>query len=298
MSATKSYGELLAEYERERSDPAWRPVSLGFGSIDAEIRGVSPGQVLLIAARSGVGKTWMLETIEANFSSRTDAGQVSLSLEMPGAEWAERALAIHNDVAPEQVEVWAKQRTLAQNSAEFLHRMRNALVVEDAVRISGLSDVLAEARARLEVPVRLVTVDYMGLIGVPGATAYERASAVALAVKAFAKRESVAVILAAQLSRAGQSGEIPVTKQMLRDSGCAEESGDFILGCHRPGKALSDDARLAMVDEELEEADCVMTVEVLKNRKGRENRCVDLRFRPDSRRLYEPADPFNVGGVR
>jgi hypothetical protein len=39
----KTYGELLAEYERERSDPAWRPVHLGFGTIDAEIRGVSPG---------------------------------------------------------------------------------------------------------------------------------------------------------------------------------------------------------------------------------------------------------------
>ena len=86
MSEVTSYSEALARFERERSDPQWHPVHLGFGTIDAELRGISMGQVLLIAARSGVGKTFLLESIEHNFAARTDAGQLSLSLEMPGGE--------------------------------------------------------------------------------------------------------------------------------------------------------------------------------------------------------------------
>src|SRR5439155_662467 len=63
----KTFEELLADYERERSDPAWQPVHLGFGAIDAEIRGISPGQVLGVAARTAVGKTWLVESIAHNF---------------------------------------------------------------------------------------------------------------------------------------------------------------------------------------------------------------------------------------
>src|SRR4051794_20978468 len=97
----RTYGELLAEYAKERGAAEWQPVRIGFGSLDADMRGISPGQVLGIAARTAVGKTWLLESIQHQFTAREDAGQVALSLEMPAGEWAERALAIAADVAPE-----------------------------------------------------------------------------------------------------------------------------------------------------------------------------------------------------
>ena len=100
----KSYEELFTELAQERGNPGYQPVQLGFGSIDADLRGISPGQVCGIAARTAVGKTFLLETIGDNFAARDDAGCLALSLEMPGLEWAERALAIYADVAPEEVE--------------------------------------------------------------------------------------------------------------------------------------------------------------------------------------------------
>jgi replicative DNA helicase len=116
--------------------------------------------------------------------------------------------------------------------------------------------------------------------------AYERASMIGKELKAIAKSERVATIVAVQVNRAGGDGSEPVTLAMLRDSGVIEESLDFLLGAWRPGKApdLSPPEALNLRD--------VLRVAILKNRKGLDGEVVDLRFDPDSRRLYEEADPF------
>jgi replicative DNA helicase len=283
----RTFDELLVEYANERGVEEYAPVRLGFGSLDADMRGISAGQVCGIAARTAVGKTWALETVAHNFAARRDVGQLHLSLEMPGLEWAERALAIFADVAPEQVETWAKTGQLANNAGKFLEHMRHALVVEQAVRLAELPAVIEQARAKLAVPLRLVVLDYMGLLTGDGRDAYERASAVGLGLKRIAKAQRVAVIVATQVSRAGGDGAQPVTLAMLRDSGVIEESLDFLLGAWRPGKA---DGLNPVERDDLRD---VMRVALLKNRKGRDGRTVDLRFRPASRRLVEDASPFS-----
>ncbi len=279
----RTFDELLADYAKERSGPQHEPVRLGFGSLDADMRGISAGQVCGIAARTAVGKTWVLNAVTDAFAAREDSGALILSLEMPGAEWAERQLAIAADVAPEQVEAWARQGELAQYAQPFLERMRDTVVVEQPTRFKELPGVLSEASQRLSVPLRLVLIDYLGMIGSDGRDAYERASQLGRGLKDLAKEERVAVVVATQLSRAGGDGSQPVSIDMLRDSGVLEESVDFLLGCWRPGKAagLAPPEAMALRD--------VMRVALLKNRKGEDGRIVDLRFRSASRRLYEPA---------
>lgn len=284
--AVKSFDQLLQEYADERSKADYAPVHLGFGSIDADLRGISAGQVCGVAARTAVGKTWLLETIAHNFAARRDAGCLALSLEMPGAEWAERALAIFADVAPETVEAWAKQGELGHEAAAFLEHMENAVVIDEYVRLTELRQAFAQARERLQVPLRLVMIDYLGLLDAVGQGPYERASAVGKGLKQIAKEEKVAIVVAMQVSRAGGDGSEPVSIAMLRDSGVLEEALDFLLGAWRPGKSnnLSPPDALNLRD--------VMRVAVLKNRKGQDGRVVDLRFHNDSRRLFEECDPF------
>lgn len=277
--ALKGYGELIAAYQRQRSNPDQAVVRLGFGSLDADMRGISPGQVCGFAARTSVGKTWALATVEHN--AMLYYGVLSLSLEMPGLEWAERALAIFRDVAPEQVEIWAREKVLEQQAASFISATRNVLVCEDAVHVQSLDRLIEAARSRI--PVRLVMIDYLGLIGANGRDAYERASTIGKALKEVAKKQGVSIVVAMQLSRAGGDGSTPVTLDMLRDSGVIEEALDFCIGCWRPGRNANADPQ-----EQMQLQD-VMRCQLLKNRKGPENRIVDLEFRPDSRKLFEQA---------
>jgi hypothetical protein len=280
----KTYDELLEQYAAERSGPELAPVRLGFGTLDAELRGISAGQVLGFAARTAVGKTWFLGSVSEHFAGRTDAGSLTLSLEMPGAEWAERALAIHADVSPEEVEARARNGKLGELAGPFLERMRNAVVIDEPLALAGLPDAFADARLQLAVPLRLVLVDYLGMLGSDGRDAYERASALGQGLKQLAKAEQVPIFVAMQLSRAGGDGSEPVSMAMLRDSGVLEESLDFLLGAWRPGKvqSLTPPEAVALRD--------TLRVAILKNRKGEDGRIVDLLFRAASRRLYEPSE--------
>jgi replicative DNA helicase len=281
----RSYDELAEEYVKERTQENFEPVRLGFGSIDADIRGISPGQVMAFAARTATGKTWMLNSVTHGFAVRRDVGQLSLSLEMPGPEWLERQLAIHLDEPPERIEELAKDGGLGSEIGRFLERMRHALVIDQPLSLHALPGAFNAARERLgDVPLRLVVIDYLGLLEVSGRDAYERASTIGKGLKNVAKQERVAVVVAMQLSRAAGDGHDAVTLSMLRDSGVLEEAMDFVVGAWRPGKAANLDPITSM---ELRD---VLRVALLKNRKGLDGRVVDLRFRPDSRQVYEPAE--------
>lgn len=281
-----TYEELLAQYSAERGRDAPAPIRLGFGSLDADMRGISPGQVCGIAARTAVGKTWLLESVEHNIQSSGGVGTLAMSLEMPGMEWAERAFAIHADIAPEQVEAWARQGELQKHAIDFFEAMQNALVVEQHIQIQELQSLIRQARTRVHVPLRVLFIDYLGLLGSPGRDTYEKVSTVARGLKQIAKAEKVAVVLAMQISRGGGDGSEPVSLDMIRDSGVVEESCDFIVGAWRPGRAAN------LADDEQYRLEDVMRTKLLKNRKGRDGREVDLEFRKESRKVVEVYDPF------
>jgi replicative DNA helicase len=284
----RSFEDLAKQYIAERTDPDQAPVRLGFGSLDARMRGISPGQVCVIAGRTGVGKTFALGSLLHNFTARVNAGFLVMSLEQPGPEWFERQFAIYEDVAHETVEGWAKQGELGRHLVDFLERMQNVVVVEDGVRLDDLGATIEHAQGELKVPLRLVLIDYLGLLGATGRDAYDRTSKIAVGLKEAAKSAGVAIVLASQLSRDGGDGSEPVSITQLRDSGVVEEAADFVIGIWRPGKApdLGPSEALGLKN--------VLRVALIKNRKGEEGHPVDLLFRPDSRQVYDPADPFAI----
>lgn len=287
----RSFDQFLGEYDRERRDPEWEPIRLGFAALDADMRGISAGQVAAIAARAGVGKTWVLNSVAANLAAEMDIGCLILSLEMTGAKWAERQLAINADVAPEEVETWSRSGTLAQRSVSFLEDMQNVVMTDEYLSLKQLPQVIKEAREKLNVPLRVILIDYFGLIDAEGKDVYERASRLGKGLKELAKSERLAVVIAVQLSRAGGDGSEPVRLDMLRDSGVIEEAMDFILGMWRPDKAAG-----ASADEMLELRN-VLRVRLLKNREGVDGRTVDLRFREGSRRVDDEYDSFKAAAT-
>jgi hypothetical protein len=284
QSRVRTFAEVLGSYAQSRASEELEPIRLGFASLDADLRGVSAGQVLGIAARTAVGKTWLMGSVLDNIAVHPGLGKLVLSLEMPAEEWAERQVAIATGLAPEQVEAAAKQGEFDSLLPGALERLENAVICEDPLALEELPSVFADARSRLDAPLRLVLIDYLGLVGAQGKSDYERVSALGRGLKQLAKAEMLALIVAMQLSRAGGDGSKPVTLEMLRDSGVLEESCDFVLGAWRPDKAqdLTPAERDALRD--------VMRVALLKNRKGRDGRMVELHFYPGSRRLYEPAE--------
>jgi replicative DNA helicase len=278
----RTFAEVLTSYERERRSPEREPIRLGWPSIDAELRGIAPGQVLGIAGRTATGKTWVLASLSANLAVRPGIGALICSLEQTAEEWTERQAGIFAQVAPATIEGWAKAGELEHRVSGFAEKFSNVLILDATTSMAELPEALQAARDRLSVPLRVVLVDYAGLVSTQGKDAYERASRLALGLKALAKSERIAIVAAMQLSRAGGDGSEPVSRSMLRDSGVLEESVDALLGIWRPGKAAGlDPAETANLEN-------VLRCSVLKNRRGRDGATVDLMFNAESRRVYEP----------
>ncbi len=276
-----SYREVLARLHVQRTDPTYRPVRLPLGRIDSTIGGVYPGQVLGVGARSGVGKSQLLATFERSFVlEQREAGCLTMSLEMSPEKWAERSVAMSWDEPRELVEESARRGTIVADGAGFVDEMRHAYLYAGGVHVSEMASVTQETRERLgEVPLRLVLIDYAGRIYADGRSDYERASAVALALKDYALEQEVAVIVAMQLSRAGGDGSLSVSMEMIRDSGQWEEALDFLVGAWRPGKA----ANISAQEQGLLKQ--IVRLCLLKNRDGDDFVTEDMIFRNPSRLL-------------
>jgi len=133
-------------------------------------------------------------------------------------------------------------------------------------------------------PLRLVLVDYMGLIGSRRPTSPdEHMSSVARELKDLAKRHHVALVVLCQVDREGGSGGEPITLRMARDSGAIEEAADSLLGIWRP------ELREGLTKEKRLELRGQFKVRVLKNRGGPAPRTVTLHFEDTTLRITATA---------
>lgn len=275
-----SQHDSLVELANSRNSQ--QRVWMGVLALDKIIDGLSPGEVLGIAARPGIGKTvWMGRYIRAVMDN--DVGALMFSLEMPTGQIITRL------IQPEWE--WSREEALAAVRNGHLSKEKYGDVFS-GLRIcdrAGLSVSQMEAmtkRAQANHKFGLVLIDHLGLVG--GHTnlrPYERISISAKEVKDLAKRCGVAIVLAMQVSRdAGGDGSIPLTLSSTRDSGVTEEVCDYLIGLHRP-------ERSATVDENVREQFAnVIIARVLKNRHGDVGAEVAIHVNPKTLQWVERAD--------
>jgi replicative DNA helicase len=155
-------------------------------------------------------------------------------------------------------------------------RWHHVVTVDQPCTIDQL-DALIEGARKADFwaePLRLVVVDYMGLVGQPRRqlSPYEHVSYVARELKNLAKRHRVGVVTLCQVNREGESGGEPITLTMARETGVIEEAADYVLGLWRP--ELKD----GLTKEQRQELRGQFKVRVLKSRNGPRNKTVTLHF--------------------
>jgi replicative DNA helicase len=133
------------------------------------------------------------------------------------------------------------------------------------------------------VPLRLVTVDHLGLIGGDRRmSTYDRVSTQARELKELAKRFSVAVHVAIQVNReAGGDGSKELGLGAARDSGVIEEALDYLVAMRRLDRSQT----LSAVERERYRD--VLFCKVVKNRHGAPDREIAIRIDPVALSLRE-----------
>jgi replicative DNA helicase len=248
--------------DEERRGPE-NDTGTGWPTIDALLgKPLRHSEVVLVAARTGVGKTWVLQAILENAldAKREEAGLL-IQLEMPAFHMAERLVTHALSTSPGRARDRARiDLTVDEvlDKAPLLDRLGIVEQTLHAYQIPLAIDAMEAATGRRP---GIVAVDYIGLLRGAGRSRYEIASEVSQQLKAISKRERILLLCAVQLSRDAGDGSKRPNLDDLRDSGVIEEASDRVLGLWRPTPIEDEDEPRIVAGVEL-------GMIVLKNRFG------------------------------
>lgn len=198
----------------------------GFTGLDAAfLPGLLPGQVCVMLARTGVGKTLLLCNLAYNMRSRR---VLFITLEMTAEEIWVRIARVYRFYEP-----WASDASVA-----YAYRL---LRICDSNRLSedDFANLVEEYTDDVGDKPEAVFVDYLGYYarGRAGGNAYEKVTDAVMQLKAEGKTHGLTVITPAQVNRGAQEGK-PIEVDDARDSGAIEETADLLVGAWRADDAL------------------------------------------------------------
>ena len=225
--------------ELSQSDSAFPGLSTGLKDLDKTINGLNKSDLMLIAARPGMGKTSIALNIALAVAKKTPKTVAFFSLEMSREQLALRLLANESFVDNQKLvtgklseDEWAKIG-IASSALS-----RTDIRVDDNPSIS-VAEMKAACR-RVD-NLGLVLIDYLQLMTSAGtgqtsnnANRVQVVSDISRALKIMAKELNVPVICLSQLSRANESrtDKRPMLSD-LRESGAIEQDADEVLFLYR-----------------------------------------------------------------
>ena len=268
LSVYQRLGELAA------SESAIPGLSTGLGDVDAAISGLNNSDLILLAARPGMGKTSMALNILLHAGKYSGKSVVFFSLEMSREQLAMRLISNEAFVDNKKLvtgrlseDDWDKVAA----AAAALNQTR--IYIDDNPTLS-VADMNAKCR-RVE-NLGLVVIDYLQLMQSAGGRQYagenrqQVVSDISRALKIMAKELNVPVLCLSQLSRANESrsDKRPMLSD-LRESGAIEQDADIVMFLYREGYYDKDTPNPNL-------AECI----IAKNRHG-ETRTVELQWLPE-----------------
>lgn len=246
-------------------DSAPHGLETGLCDIDERLRGIRAGELVVLAARPGVGKSAVAGQIALNVAR--DGGVVLfISLEMSRESLIQRVLCNVGSIDS----AWMRDRRFSTpEGRELLQRAVSQLgdaahrIVIDDVGHSTLMRVRALARrCAARGGLDLIVVDYLQLLSEPRAEKrWEEVGQVSRGLKALAKEQAVPVVALAQLGREAANNDRPLLHH-LRESGSIEQDADAVV---------------LLWGGEGEEQVVELNCHVAKNRHGQRGLC-SLRF--------------------
>lgn len=265
-----------------------RAISTGIPSLDNVITGLNRSDLILLAARPGMGKTSFALNIMRHAAVISKKRVAFFSLEMTKEQLASRLISTEGLVEG------TKLRTGKLDDAEW----QRIIEAGDVLRKTemyfddtpGITVPEIKAKLRRLKNVDLVIIDYLQLMSSPRRidNRVQEISEITRGLKILAKEFNVPVITLSQLSRASeQRAEHKPQLSDLRDSGSIEQDADIVLFLYREGY-YQNEQKVIDEDADKNSGECI----VAKNRHG-EARSVPLHWQGEFMRFT--AQEFSRG---
>jgi replicative DNA helicase len=246
----------------------------GFRLLDYWTGGLHPSELIVVAARPGIGKTSFALCIALNVALREKQVVVIFSLEMSKQELIQRMLCTYALVNLHQMRRTSIQDEDLEKLARACEDLYSApIYIVDSADLSPFEIRALSRRLKAERGLGLIIVDYLQLVRPPrkADTRAQEVGEIARSLKLLARELNVPVMALSQLSRAVEHrpGRRPMLAD-LRDSGAIEAEADVVIFLHREGdEEKSGRGKSKKEDSEKDQKEVVdIEVFIAKQRSG------------------------------
>ncbi|NND88762.1 MAG: replicative DNA helicase [Flavobacteriaceae bacterium] len=243
----------------------------GFDKVDKLTSGWQPSDLIIIAARPGMGKTALTLSMARNVAVEHNIPVAFFSLEMSSVQLITRLISSETGLSSEKLRTGnLEKHEWEQLNVKVKGLEKAPLFIDDTPSLS-IFDLRAKAR-RLSSQhgIKLIMIDYLQLMTAGGNTKggnrEQEISTISRNLKALAKELNVPVIALSQLSRAVETrgGSKRPLLSDLRESGAIEQDADIVSFIYRPEYYKIDE----WDDEEQSPTDGQAEFIVAKHRNG------------------------------
>lgn len=279
----ESIGSLTSQFikqleELDKKEDGLTGVPTGFTDLDRLTSGWQPSDLIVVAARPGMGKTAFTLSMARNAALDFQKPVAIFSLEMSNLQLVQRLVAMEAEISS------SKFRNANLDSNEWIQldkaieKMSKAPIFIDDTPAINIFEIRAKCRRlKMKEDIQLIIIDYLQLMS--GGTDSGRGnreqeiSTISRSLKGLAKELNVPVIALSQLSRAVEMRGGAKRPQLsdLRESGAIEQDADIVSFIYRP------EYYQILQDEEGNSLKDVAEIIVAKHRNGALD-TVRLRF--------------------
>lgn len=211
----------------------------GFYDFDKLTTGFQGGEMIILAARPGMGKTALALNM-ATYAGRTTKKAVAIfNLEMPGEMLVNRMISAIGRIDSYKLQTGNMHEKDWQRYNEAMSQLAETNIYIEADAGTTISEIRAKCRrlASSEQGLGLVIIDYLQLINSGNKKVESRqveVSDISRSLKTMALELNVPVIALSQLSRTAEKREsnVPMLAD-LRESGSLEQDADMVLFINR-----------------------------------------------------------------
>jgi len=213
----------------------------GFSRVDKLTSGWQPSDLIIIAARPGMGKTAMALSMARNMAVEYNIPVAFFSLEMSSLQLITRLISSETGLSSEKLRTGnLEKHEWEQLNVKVKGLEKAPLFIDDTPSLS-IFDLRAKARRLAsQYGIKIIMVDYLQLMTTGGSqkggNREQEISTISRNLKALAKELNLPIIAVSQLSRAVETrgGSKRPLLSDLRESGAIEQDADIVSFIYRP----------------------------------------------------------------
>ncbi|MGB1019399.1 MAG: replicative DNA helicase [Chitinophagales bacterium] len=217
-------------------------VGTGFKELDKLTSGWQKSDLIVLAARPGMGKTAFTLALARNAAIDAKKGVAFFSLEMSTNQLVSRLISMETEISSDKIKKGLLLETEWKHLVKNIDNLKEAPIFIDDTPAIGIFELRAKCRRlKAKHDIQMIMIDYLQLMtgsvdGKGGGNREQEISMISRNLKGIAKELSVPIIALSQLSRAVETrggAKRPMLSD-LRESGAIEQDADMVIFLYRP----------------------------------------------------------------